>query len=93
MEQLFEMKVGAGEWITGIGLGFLAWFIVRYLIAGLYTVNQDQRAVLTSFGRAQRISAATSIHTSDREFGLLGKVPDGRAVADGEEAIRLLQTH
>lgn len=66
MEQLLEMKAaGAGTWITGIGLGFLAWFTLRYVILGFYTVDQNERAVLTSFGRAQRISAATSIHTSD----------------------------
>src|SRR5262245_12941453 len=36
--------------------GLIVWFLVRYLIAGLYTVNQNERAVKTSFGRAQRLS-------------------------------------
>ena len=37
---------------VGIVVGFIAWFLVRYLVAGLYTVNQNERAVKTSFGRA-----------------------------------------
>ncbi len=65
MEQLFELKAaGAGSWITGIGLGFLAWFTLRYVILGFYKVDQNERAVLTSFGRAQRISAASTIYTA-----------------------------
>src|SRR5437879_6428906 len=34
--------------------GFVAWFLLTYLVAGLYTVDQNERAVLTSFGRAKR---------------------------------------
>jgi regulator of protease activity HflC (stomatin/prohibitin superfamily) len=45
--------------VLGIFVGFLAWFLLRYLAAGLYTVNQDERAVKTSFGRAERIGDAT----------------------------------
>jgi len=47
--------------ITGCILGFVAWFLVRYLVAGLYTVNQNERAVKTSFGRAQRVSNLTTL--------------------------------
>ena len=39
----------------GFVVGFVAWFIVRYLLAGLYTVDQNERAVKTVFGRAQRL--------------------------------------
>src|ERR1700678_229479 len=45
---------------VGMGLGFIAWFLVRYLAAGLYTVNQNERAVKTSFGRAERVGDATT---------------------------------
>ncbi len=38
--------------------GFIAWFLVRYLVAGFYTVNQNERAVKTSFGRAERVGDA-----------------------------------
>ena len=41
-------------------LGFIAWFLVRYLAAGIFTVNQNERAVKTSFGRAQRVGVATT---------------------------------
>src|SRR5712672_2466402 len=47
--------------LAGIAVGFLAWFLVRYLVAGVYTVNQNERAVKTSFGRAERIGAATTL--------------------------------
>ncbi len=46
--------------ILGCLCGFTAWFLVRYLIAGLYTVNQNERAVKTSFGRAQRLADSTT---------------------------------
>jgi regulator of protease activity HflC (stomatin/prohibitin superfamily) len=45
----------------GIIIGFVAWFLVRYLVAGLYTVNQNERAVKTSFGRAERVGVATTL--------------------------------
>ncbi len=43
----------------GFVVGFVAWFLVRYLAAGFYTVNQNERAVKTSFGRAERVGDAT----------------------------------
>jgi regulator of protease activity HflC (stomatin/prohibitin superfamily) len=45
----------------GCAIGFVAWFLVRYLAAGLFTVNQNERAVKTSFGRAERIGTATTL--------------------------------
>jgi regulator of protease activity HflC (stomatin/prohibitin superfamily) len=42
-------------------IGFVTWFLVRYLVAGLYTVNQNERAVKTSFGRAERVGNATTL--------------------------------
>jgi regulator of protease activity HflC (stomatin/prohibitin superfamily) len=39
----------------------VAWFLVRYLVAGIYTVNQNERAVKTSFGRVERVGAATTL--------------------------------
>jgi regulator of protease activity HflC (stomatin/prohibitin superfamily) len=46
---------------VGIVIGFVAWFVVRYLLAGLYTVAQNERAVKTRFGRAQRIEGRTTL--------------------------------
>jgi|CXWL01.1.fsa_nt_gi regulator of protease activity HflC (stomatin/prohibitin superfamily) len=47
--------------LFGCVVGFVAWFLLNYLVAGLYTVDQNERAVKTSFGRAQRIEAKTSL--------------------------------
>jgi regulator of protease activity HflC (stomatin/prohibitin superfamily) len=45
--------------VLGVLVGFVAWFLVRYLMAGVYTVNQNERAVKTRFGRAERVGQAT----------------------------------
>jgi regulator of protease activity HflC (stomatin/prohibitin superfamily) len=45
----------------GILVGFVAWFLVRYLLAGLYTVDQNERAVKTVLGRAQRLGDETTL--------------------------------
>jgi regulator of protease activity HflC (stomatin/prohibitin superfamily) len=45
----------------GIVIGFVAWFIVRYLLAGLYTVDQNERAVKTVLGRAQRLREESTL--------------------------------
>jgi len=47
-----------GSIFIGCILGFCAWFVVRYLVAGIYTVNQNERAVKTNFGRAERVGDA-----------------------------------
>lgn len=44
----------------GILLGFLAWFAVRCVFSGFYTVNQNERAVKTRFGRVERLGDATT---------------------------------
>ncbi len=47
--------------IIGCIIGFIAWFLMRYLVAGVYTVNQNERAVKTRFGRAMRIGNLTTL--------------------------------
>lgn len=46
----------------GIVAGFVAWFVIRYFVAGFYVIDQNERAVLTSFGRAQRLGNATTLN-------------------------------
>src|SRR5688572_6818963 len=41
--------------LIGLILGLAAWFVVRVVIAGIYTIDQNERAVKTVFGRAQRV--------------------------------------
>src|SRR4029434_7289843 len=45
----------------GIIIGFVGWFMLRYIVTSFYTVNQNERAVKTSFGRAQRLGKATTL--------------------------------
>ena len=47
--------------IVGFTIGFIAWFVARYFLAGLYTVDQNERAVKTVFGRADRIPGVTTL--------------------------------
>ena len=41
--------------LAGFLLGFLAWLLIRIILMGVYTVDQNERAVKTSFGRAERV--------------------------------------
>jgi regulator of protease activity HflC (stomatin/prohibitin superfamily) len=41
--------------LIGMLLGLVAWFVLRVLVMGVYTVNQSERAVKISFGRAVRV--------------------------------------
>jgi regulator of protease activity HflC (stomatin/prohibitin superfamily) len=45
--------------LLGALLGFIAYFVVRIVLTGIYTVDQNERAVLTSFGRAERLAGTT----------------------------------
>ncbi len=45
--------------VIGAFLGFIANFIVRAILTGIYTVDQNERAVLTTFGRAERLGGTT----------------------------------
>lgn len=42
-------------------IGGLVYFIVRYCLGGFYTVSPNERAVLTSFGKAKRLSDLTTL--------------------------------
>ena len=45
----------------GCLVGFVTWFVIRYVVTGFFTVDQNERAVKTRFGRAERVGTATTI--------------------------------
>jgi regulator of protease activity HflC (stomatin/prohibitin superfamily) len=47
--------------LIGFVFGALAWFVIRYALFGLFTVDQNERAVKTTFGRAHRIGNQTTL--------------------------------
>ncbi len=49
--------------LLGMLIGFGAWFFVRYVLAAFYTVDQNERAVKTIFGRAERVGNATTANS------------------------------
>ncbi len=55
--------------ILGALIGLAAWFLLRCLLMGVYTVDQSERAVKTSFGRAVRVSGGkTTLDDPIAEF-------------------------
>jgi regulator of protease activity HflC (stomatin/prohibitin superfamily) len=52
--------------LLGILVGLIAWFFLRYVIIALYTVEQNERAVKTVLGRAERVGTAM---TADSALG------------------------
>jgi regulator of protease activity HflC (stomatin/prohibitin superfamily) len=46
--------------VIGIVIGLLLWFVVRCLLSGFYTIDQNQRGVKTRFGRAVRVPGGTT---------------------------------
>lgn len=45
---------------AGVVAGLLFYLLYRTLLSGFYTVQQNERAVVTSFGRAQRLEGKTT---------------------------------
>lgn len=71
-----------------IFFGLLVWFVLRCLISGFYTVDQNQRAVVTTFGKAPRFGdqrttsdpMAASLRPDEKErydYPLLHVTPPG----------------
>lgn len=47
--------------MLGFVVGFMVWFFLRYVLIGFYTVDQNERAVKTIFGRAERLGKGTTL--------------------------------
>jgi regulator of protease activity HflC (stomatin/prohibitin superfamily) len=52
--------------LLGMVFGFVVWAFFRYLLTAFYTVDQNERAVKTIFGRAERVDGLT---TADAPLG------------------------
>lgn len=52
----------------GIIVGFVGWFLVRYILLSFYTVDQNERAVKTIFGRAERMPAGAASEDPFAEY-------------------------
>lgn len=69
MTQLFQAAVPA----VAIPLGLVVFLSIWFLFKGFYSVEQNERAVKTSFGRAERLGEATTAespiaqHLTDEE--------------------------
>jgi regulator of protease activity HflC (stomatin/prohibitin superfamily) len=46
---------------AGIVAGLVLYFLYRCLLSGFYTVQQNERAVITSFGRAARLEGHSTV--------------------------------
>lgn len=53
---------------AGFVVGFLAWFTLRYVLGGFFTVNQNERAIKTSFGRAIRLGKQTTLDSPIADY-------------------------
>jgi regulator of protease activity HflC (stomatin/prohibitin superfamily) len=49
------------EFLIGLVLGALAWLVLRYGVSGFFMVEPNERAVLCSFGRAERVGTLTTL--------------------------------
>ena len=49
------------EVLIAFPLGFIVWFFTRYGLFGFYTIAPSERAVISTFGRAQRLGEATTL--------------------------------
>jgi regulator of protease activity HflC (stomatin/prohibitin superfamily) len=49
------------EALIALPLGFIVWFFLRYGLFGFYTIAPSERAVISTFGRAQRLGDATTL--------------------------------
>ena len=46
----------------GIIFGLLAYLLIRSLLTGFYTIDQNERGVKTIFGRAERLPGLTTLN-------------------------------
>jgi len=55
------MNLSFSNIMLGLPLGVGIWFIVRCVLSGFYSVDQNERGVMTTFGRAERLEGRTTL--------------------------------
>lgn len=56
-------RSGVVVMVGSVSIGVAAWFLVRFVLIGFFTVDPNERAVKTILGRAQRLGTATTLDT------------------------------
>ena len=56
--------------VSGFLFGLGMWFVVRCCLIGIYTIDQNERAVKTVFGRAERVAGGKTTLDSPIAEGL-----------------------
>lgn len=51
--------------LIGVIAGIVFWVFIRFIVNGFYVVEQNERAVKTIFGRAQRLAQVTTLDNPD----------------------------
>jgi regulator of protease activity HflC (stomatin/prohibitin superfamily) len=65
-----EVPIDLSNAVTGIAWGVFGYFLVRCLLTGFFTVDQNERAVKVRFGRAERLVGAPTTQTGQVSEGL-----------------------
>jgi regulator of protease activity HflC (stomatin/prohibitin superfamily) len=47
--------------LLAMPIGIFVWFVLRCIVSGFYTVDQNERAVVTTLGRAERLPGRTTL--------------------------------
>ena len=82
------------EIVVGFLIGFIAWFFARVVLLGVYTVDQNERAVKTRFGRAERIGDKTTLEdpiaeSMDPDERARYRYPQVRVIQPGGPYLRM----
>jgi len=72
----------------GVVVGLVVYFLLRCVFTGFFTVQQNERAVLTSFGRAQRFEGRSTLEdpiaaSLNQEERLRYRYPQLRVIGPG----------
>jgi regulator of protease activity HflC (stomatin/prohibitin superfamily) len=80
--------------IAGCCIGLLLWLFLRVVLTGIYTVDQNERAVITRFGRAERLAGRTTLddpiaeHLSEEEHSRYA-FPQVRVIQPGGPYLKM----